>query len=189
MQLRRILLEAARQIAKVARRLPAVAQQLLELRQALMREARYSRFVVRHETAPSASEVFARLSDTAGCSPRRTRCRARCAPRFRATRRRRPAPPGWCAARRHQFLHVAHGVGQTLAGEPRILERGLERTHVLVAEDLIEAVRQLHQVRGQCRQVAQQHVEIRGRGANDRIVDALRQDPRRRWPCGPASNR
>ena len=51
----------------------------------------------------------------------------------------------------HQSLHVAHGGGQALAGEPRILERCVECAHVVVAEHLIEAVHQLHEMRGQVR--------------------------------------
>ena len=43
------MLEAARQVAEIARRLAALTQQLFEFRQALMREARKAGFILRGE--------------------------------------------------------------------------------------------------------------------------------------------
>src|ERR1700719_757533 len=48
-ELRRILFQAARQVAKIAGSLTALAQQLFEFRQTLLREARNSGLVFRHE--------------------------------------------------------------------------------------------------------------------------------------------
>ena len=52
---------------------------------------------------------------------------------------------GGAAHVRHEHLNFAYGIRQAVARRTRIVERGLERAYILVAEYFVEMIGEFHQ--------------------------------------------